>query len=261
VTTTDRPAGGAAPAFRLWLPRQHGAWPMLAVPLLLGVAAAGPNAWQVVLAGAAASGYLASATAQTWLRARRRQAYTPSLVAYSTAFAVLGAGVVLTHPVLLASLVVLVPAAAVTMLAARPGRPRGLAEGIAQVAMALVLTPAAAALAGPVDVPVVARATLLAALYLVGTVLMVRSVIRERDNAAFATLSIGYHVVAACLMALLLPPPYAVLGVLLAVRAAALPFVQRRWAGTTHPLRPVHVGIVEIISTVSIVGLAFVSPI
>jgi YwiC-like protein len=245
----------------LWLPRQHGAWPMLAVPLLLGVAAAGADAWQVVLAGAAATGYLASATTQVWLRARRRRVYTPSLVAYGAASAVLGASLVMTHPVLLAALVVLIPAAVVTALAARSGRPRGLAESIAQVAMAVVLTPAAAVLAGPIDVTVAARATLLAALYLVGTVLMVRSVIRERGNAAFAALSIGYHVLAAVVMALVLPLPYAVLGMLLAVRAAALPFVQRRWAGSAHPLRPVQVGMVEMVSAIALVGLAFVVPV
>ncbi len=251
----DEPA-----ASRLWAPRQHGAWPMLAIPLLLGISVSRFDGWQLVLAGAAASGYLASATAQAWRRARNRQKYWFALLVYSGTFTALGLALTVSHPALWVALLVLAPAAAVTSLLSRPGRPRGVIESLAQVAQALVLVPAAAYLAGPLDDSRVALATLVAGLYLTGTVLVVRSVIRERGNARFVVLSIGYHAIAAITASLLLPDAYAVLFVALAARAIVLPIVERHLADTAHPLRPIRVGMVEILASVCLVGLSLASP-
>jgi hypothetical protein len=55
---------------------------MLAVPLLLGISVTRPNVWHAALAAAAIAGYLASATAQTWVRPPMRRRYTASLIAY-----------------------------------------------------------------------------------------------------------------------------------------------------------------------------------
>jgi len=262
VDTVVRPSPGPqASAFRLWLPRQHGAWAMLAVPFLLGIAVTRPTGWHVVLGGAAAAGYLASATAQTWARARARQRYTTSLLVYASTAAVLSTALVVTHPGLLLAFVVLAPAGAITLVAAKLGRARGVAAGFAQVIQALVLVPAAASLAGPLDPPAIAKTTFLAAVYLVGTLLAVRSVIREQGNAGFAALSVGFHVAATAVGAILLTPPFVALLGLLAIRAALLPIVQRRRRDTATPLRPVHVGIVETVLATCVVGLAFVSPI
>lgn len=238
---------------------------MLAVPLLLGVAASTPSPWHVVLAAAAVDGYLASASAQVWLRARRPDSQLLPLVTYTLVFVVLGLVLAVAHPPVLAAGVVLLPAGAITLLGAKPGTRRDLANSFAQVVTALVLVPAAALVSGPVDVTRVMFATIVAAIYLVGTVLVVRSVLRERGNQAFAALSIGGHVLVAAGATLAtleraLPWPYAVLAVALALRAAALPALQRRWAGGPHPLRPIHVGMVEIVSSVWLVTLAFVWP-
>jgi hypothetical protein len=238
---------------------------MLAIPLLLGVAVSGPSLWHVVLAGAAVDGYLASATAQAWLRARRPGSQLPPLVSYAVVFVVLGLALAVAHPALLVAGVVLLPAGAITLLGAKPGTRRDLANSLAQVAIVLVLVPAAALVSGPIDVTRVTFATIVAGTYLVGTVFVVRSVLRERGNRAFAALSIGGHVlaVAAAAGAALeraLPWPYTALAVALALRAAALPALQRTWAGGAHPLRPIHVGIVEIVGAAWLVTLAFVSP-
>ncbi len=93
-----------------------------------------------------------------------------------------------------------------------------------------------------------------------GTVLAVRSVIREQGNAGFAAVSVGFHLAATVVGAFLLPWPLAVVLGLLAVRAAALPLVQRRLRGTATPLRPVHVGIVEMVGASLVVGVAFLAP-
>ena len=200
----DRPDARPAPArarARLWFPRQHGAWAMLAVPLLLGIAATAGSAWHLLLAVAAVAGYLAAATAQAWLRARRRPDYVPSLAVYGGIFAIAGLVLVVAFPALLLSAVVVVPAGALVVGGARPGTPRDLANSLAQTAIALVLVPAAGLVSGAWDASVVVVATAVAGGYLVGTVLVVRSVIRERGNRGFAALSVGFHVACAIVAA------------------------------------------------------------
>lgn len=249
--------GGAGPrATRAWLPNQHGAWAMLAVPLLVGVAAGGFSPWQVVLAGAAVSGYLASATAQAWARSRRRGSLAPPAT-YGAVFVALGVALVATHPALLLTLMVLVPATLVVAAGARPGTRRDLANTLAQVAQATVLVPAAASLGPSADPATIAGSTAIVAAYLLGTVLVVRSVLRERGNGVFAAFSAGYHLALLGIAIVALPWPYAVLALGLAIRAAALPVLQGRWAGTDHPLRPVQVGMVELAAGIALVVVAF----
>lgn len=260
MTFPSRHNEPTAPTTRQWLPGQHGAWAMLAVPFLLGIAASRPDPWQLVLALTAVTGYLASAVAQTRLRARRRDGSPVPLLIYGAVFAASGMALVAIHPALLVSLAVLVPAGAITLGGARPGTRRDLAISLAQVAQAVVLIPAAALVSGAFDGERVLAATLVGAAYLVGTVLVVRSVIRERDNRAFAAVSIGFHAALVLGALAFLPLPYAVLAVTLAVRAAALPVIRRRRASTRRPLRPVQVGVVEMVAAAAVVLVAFVVP-
>ena len=233
---------------------------MLLLPLLLGVAASRPDPWQVALAGAALCGYLASAAAQAWTRARRRPAHRAPVVVYAALFAALGVALVVAFPALLVALVVAGPAALLVFGGARPGTRRDLANSLAQVAQALVLVPAAAYVSGAFEVERVVTATAVAAGYLVGTVLVVRSVLRERGNETFAGLSIGFHVVLAGLALATLPIAYGLLAAALVLRAAALPVLQRRLAGGPRPFRPIHVGLVEIVASIAVVIVAFLAP-
>lgn len=241
-------------------PRQHGAWAMLATPLLLGVAVSEPAPSQVVVALAAVTGFLASSTAQAWLRSRRSPAYRRRLAITSGCFAICGVALVVGWPALLLSLVVLLPATAITFRGARPGTPRDLVNSLAQVCQAVVLVPVAAWVSGAWDADAVVRMSLVAAAFLIGEVLVVRSVLRERGNARFASLSMGYHAVFFIIAAIALPMAYAVLAAVLLLRATLLPEVQRRWATTSHPLKPVHVGMLELACSVALVGVGFGAP-
>lgn len=243
------------------MPRQHGAWAMLLLPVLLGVAASHLSPWHLALAGAALAGYLASTTLQTWSRGRRPPAYRAPLVAYGTAFAVLGLLLVITFPALLATLLVVVPTSLIVFRGAQPGTRRDLVNSVTQVVQALVLVPAAAWVSGEFDPPRVLAFTLVSAGYLFGTVLMVRSVLRERGNGSFAAGSAAYHVALVAVAAATLPIAYPILGAGLAGRAIALPVLQRRLASGPKPLRPIHVGIVEIVSSIAVVVVAFAAPI
>ena len=233
---------------------------MLLVPLLVGVAASRPDPWQLALAGAALTAYLASASVQAWARARRPPSYRVPIVVYGGLFAVLGLALVVAFPALLLALVVAAPAAFVVLGGARPGTRRDLANSLAQVAQALVLVPAAAWVSGMFELEHVARATAVAAGYLVGTVLVVRSVLRERGNEAFAALSVGFHLVLVGFAAALLAPAYVIVAAALAVRALALPVLQRRLAAGPRPIRPIHVGLVEIGASIATVAVVFLAP-
>jgi len=244
----------------LWLPRQHGAWAMLALPIFVGIAASRFVPGQLLLAAAAVAAYLASATLQAWLRARRRPSYVPSIVAYGAATAVLGAPLLVLEPRLILAVIVVVPAGALTLAAARPGTPRELALSLAHVAQASVLVPAAMLLAGETSAWVLGAATAIAAAEMAGSVLAVRSVIRERDNVGFAVRSVGYHAAITLAAAVFLPWAYAALGALLTARAAALPLARRRLALTGRGLRPVYVGVVEAIASIALVAVALYVP-
>lgn len=255
-----RTTARVAPPRALWFPRQHGAWAMLAVPLLLGIAATAASPWHLLLAVAAVAGYLAAATAQAWLRARRNPAFVPALAVYGGLGAIAALILLAAFPALALAAVVVVPAGALVIGGARPGTPRALVNSLAQSAIALVLVPAAAWVSGAWEVEAVNLATGVAAAYLGGTVLAVRSVIRERGNRRFTALSVSFHAALVGLAALALPWPYAACAAGLAARAIALPLVERRRAGTARPLRPIQVGIVEIVAATVLVAVAFAVP-
>ncbi len=154
-----------------------------------------------------------------------------------------------------------VPLGVIVFRGAQPGTRRDLANSLAQVAQALVLVPATAYVSGVFELDRVIPYTLVLAAYQVGTVLVVRSVLRERGNQSFARLSAGFHIGMIAAAAIWLPPAYAVLAAALAARAIALPIAQRRMAVGPRPMRPVHVGIVEIFASIAVVLVAFVFPI
>jgi hypothetical protein len=107
---------------------------------------------------------------------------------------------------------------------------------------------------------VLGAATAIVAAEMAGSVLVVRSVIRERDNVGFAARSVGYHVVITLAAAVALPWAYAALAAFLTARAAALPLARRRLAETRRGLRPVHVGVIEAVASIALVAVALAVP-
>jgi len=261
MTAVPRPGTRAVPAHRTWVPRQHGAWAMLLLPVLLGVAASTPGPWQLAVAGLALAAYLASATLQTWSRSRRPPAYRAPILVYSGIAAVLGALLLVAFPPLALCALVVVPAGVLVFRGAQPGTRRDLANSLAQVVQALVLVPATAYVSGAFEPTRVLAYTLVAAGYQLGTVLVVRSVLRERGNNAFRALTAGFHGLLVIAATAALPLPYAVVAAGLAARAIALPIVQARLARGPRPLRPVHVGIVEMVASLAVVIVSFAVPI
>jgi hypothetical protein len=164
---------------------------------------------------------------------------------------------VVTWPELAVVIAVVVAAGLAAVAVTLAGHPRSVAVSLIEVAQAIALVPAAAILSGTLREPSTVRAALVAALYLVGSVLLVRSMIRARGDARFLGASIGFHAAGVPLAAAALPWPYAVLAAGLLARAIALPILQARRTGPRR-LRPIHIGMVEIIASTTLVVLAFV---
>ncbi len=222
------------------MPNQHGAWAMLASPLLVGMIAGG-FAWvDLPLTAFWFVGYLAFFATSLWLKAGRRARWLPPVRAYGVTAALLAVVVAVLRPDLLGWASAFVAPLGIGLWAAAHRRDRDLLAGLATVAGSALMTVVAFD-AGTTDA--LTRGWLLALvqlLYFAGTVFYVKTVIRERGNPVFLRISVGFHA-AATLAVLALSPWLALVFAALTARAAVVP-----------PRRPTpkQVGIGEIASTV-----------
>lgn len=243
---------------------------MLVVPFVAGVilrlqagAGAPPFSWTLVAFWML--GYFAFNAASLWLKAhpaRRRPLLAP-LGTYAAASTVLGvATLLLAGPGILgwapAYLVLLAPA---LVLAARRHERATLGGGLTTAAaslMALVVVcpDPATVLAWASPAPQAARLAGLLFAYFFGTVLYVKTNIRERGSSAFYAASVGWHTLATLATALPLPggpaPAWAVLFALATLRAAWVP-------RHTPPLSPARIGLVEVAFCVAILLIVAVA--
>lgn len=228
---------------RAYLPPQHGAWAMLLVPFLAGLVTAGVDAVHVPLLLAWLAGYLLSYYAFLALKTRRPARVRPQLRLYAALTAPAVLVVVLLRPEVLW----FAPAYAVLLVVngwyAWHRRDRALTNDLASVLQACLMVPVAATVAGlsPIDV---LEPFLVVLLYLVGTVLFVKTMIRERGDKTFLRASIGYHA-GSTVVAGLVSWPWAILFAWFGVRAAWLPH---------RAMTPKSVGLVEIGSCVALLG-------
>ncbi|WOP19944.1 YwiC-like family protein [Raineyella sp. LH-20] len=256
-----------------WVPNQHGAWAMVVIPWSLGT-------WQRFRDGEGAAyalllglfwvvGYFAFHATSLWLKSRRQHRYLRPTVTYAAAAAVLGVATWWSAgPALIGWAVPFVPVLAVALLLAARRRERALIGGLLTVAAASLVV-LVARFASPLEVvdgwgtPTVGRAVGLALIclgYFGGTVFFVKSMIRERGNAGFLALSVGWHVAATAVavLATLLAhaaPWWAVFFGLTTVRSLALPLI-----GPMRPSGPAftprQLGLAEAMFSVALVGLA-----
>ncbi|XSS49525.1 YwiC-like family protein [Propionibacteriaceae bacterium G1746] len=217
----------------------------------------------LVLGPAWVCGYLAFNALNLWTKSppSRRAAYRHPLLVYGLATVVLGGvavgyggpGVLWWAPLG----AVLIGAA---LLATRHKQERSLAAGLVSVAAGTgvgVVTrfwsPADLGSATSTDI-----ATLVAtAAYFAGTVLVVKTMIRQRGHTGWLLGSIGYHVLllAGVVVAAAsgwLGWPWVLFAALCLVRAVVEPVVARR-----RPLSPLQVGVVEIVLSVVLLVVAW----
>lgn len=234
TSTAPRTAGSVS---RKWLTPQHGVWPMLLLPYVVGVVVAGPSWWQLPLLVAWLAGYLFSYHALVAVKARRFARARAQLVTYGTLTVIPGVALLLAFPSLLWFAPAYVLLLGVNATYASRRRERAVVNDLASVLLCVLVAPMAAVVAG-VAVSAVAPATLLVLLYLVGTVPYVKTMIRERGERAYYVGSVAYHAAALAAAGWLALPMAVPFGWYLA-RAAWLPRVG---------LVPKRVGMIEILN-------------
>ncbi|MEU4419216.1 YwiC-like family protein [Actinoplanes sp. NPDC024001] len=241
----SRPVPSRRRSMRRYIPPQHGAWAMLLVPYLVGLLTAGFRWPDLPLFGAWLSGYVFSYFAFQSIKTRRPSRVRAQLLWYGLIT------VVLAVPVLLARPRVLFFAPAYVLLLAINGwyalrrRERALPNDLASVVQSCLMIPVIAVIA---EVPAdrVFVPFLLVLLYFTGTVLYVKTMIRERGVVAYRRASVGYHLVAFA-AASLTGVGSALIFVLLLARAWLLP---------GRPLSPKQVGLIEIGASVLVLTVA-----
>jgi hypothetical protein len=210
---------------------------MLLLPYLAAVLTVGFRWPHLPLLAAWLAGYLLSYYALQAVKTRRPRRVRAQLLLYGAVTAPLAMLVVAARPQVLAY----APAYAL-LLAVNAGyawrrRDRALLNDLASVLQScmIVLVVAAVAATPARQVAHVFAAMLL---YFAGTVLYVKTMIRERGSAAYHRASVGYHLMALALAAWLSPALAAVFALLLA----------RAWALPRRPLTPKQVGVIETVA-------------
>ncbi|MFE3195749.1 YwiC-like family protein [Nocardia sp. NPDC059240] len=227
---------------RRWLPNQHGAWAMLAVPFLVGMWLGHPTWAHLPLLLAWLLGYMTAFHLEQYLRLRHisRNPKAPRrhlrpLLTFGAALVVIGAGLALTHPWLVLAPSAMAPFFAVNLWFAWRNDERALVNGLVAVVPACGMLLVSAYLGGGALTdgwrPAVA-----CLLYFAGTVFYVKTMIRERGNRDYYRASIVYHLFALAVAAWLQPLLFVAFAVYLA-RAALLP---------GRALRPARVGMIEM---------------
>ncbi|MGY2874634.1 hypothetical protein ACVW00_001824 [Marmoricola sp. URHA0025 HA25] len=179
-----------------WIPNQHGAWAMLASPLLVGVLAGGVAWVQLPLTALWFAGYFAFFATSLWLKAGRRPKWFPPVRAYGLLCLALAAVVVVMQPGLVRWAPLFVVPLAVGLYSAAHRQDRALVSGLPTTAGSALMTVVAYDAGPGSDLSRAWQLALVQLLYFAGTVLYVKTVIRERDNQAYLWLSAGYHAVA-----------------------------------------------------------------
>ncbi|MGV8967821.1 MAG: YwiC-like family protein [Cellulomonas sp.] len=239
----SRPPSPAKRRLRRYLPPQHGAWAMLLVPFLVALITAGTDWLQIPLLIAWLAGYLLSYYALLALKTRRPARVGPQVRLYAAITVPAALVVVVARPEVMWFAPAYAALLAVNAWYAWRHRDRALTNDLASVVQGCLMVPVAATVAGVSPVAVL-EPFVIVLLYFVGTVLFVKTMIRERGDASFLRISIGFHA-AATVLAGLIAWPWAILFAWFGVRAAWLP----RYAMT-----PKSVGFVEIGNCVALLG-------
>ncbi|WNS40693.1 YwiC-like family protein [Paenibacillus sp. MMS20-IR301] len=205
-----------------YIPNQHGAWAMLVLPFLLGVAASRGQFIHIPLFVCWLLIYLFSFPLLQGVKTRKFSRYAGPLKLYGLLLIPFIVYLVIAEPALLWFVLPLVPLFAVNLYYAKTKNERALFNDISAIlAFCLILYPVFYVGQGE-SWRTATELFLLAVLYFTGTALYVKTVIRERNNIRFYYASVLYHLLVAA-AGLFLFPPLLVPLLILAARAAILP--------------------------------------
>ena len=239
-----------------WISDQHGAWTMMALPPLLGWALSLTFAWMVVLMLVAwAMAFQMFSAVCLWVKtpAKRRGRIVPAILTYSIFAAIPGITLLAMRPQLLWWAIAFAPLASSALFLVWKGRERSLGARAASILAGGIMGPVAFSLATADGSPAAVTPHAWAActvftLHYVGTVPLVRSMIRGRKDPRWAMGAALFH--ACCTLgvtaawwfgALSIWP--ALVWVCLTARAWVMPTLSRT---RQRPLSPRLIGFTEI---------------
>jgi hypothetical protein len=189
---------------RRWLPPQHGAWAMLLLPYLVGVVRARPAWIHLPLLVAWLAGYLLSYYLQLAVKTGSIRRVRDQLAGYGAVSALAGSVVLLMQPQLAGWALAFGPLFAVNLGYARRRHDRSLVSGLASAVQATLMVPVACSATGtPLGRPLLDGLALL--MYFAGSLLYVKTMIRERGDRGYLRASITFHVVALAVAAWITP--------------------------------------------------------
>jgi hypothetical protein len=206
-----------------YVPQQHGAWAMLILPFLFGMFAARPGPLHLLLFAVWLLSYLSAYPLLQWIRTGRRRAYQRPVLLYGSLLAAAGAALVAAEPGLARLAPLFAPLFLINVFYAKRNRERALVNDLAAVVQfSLIVFPAYAAGRGN-DWGVAAELFGFSVLYFTGTVFYVKTIIREKGNANYYRLSVGYHLALLAAAALWHHPALLVPLAVLLIRAVWTP--------------------------------------
>lgn len=234
-----------------WVPNQHGAWAMLGAPLLVGTLASSPSWVHLPLTLFWFTGYFAFFASGLWLKApaRRRARLRPPVLTYAASSALLGALTLALHPGLVRWAPLFLVPLAVGLWSSWRRAERSLLSGLATTAGSCLMTLVAYDAGGGADWTRAWVLTGVLAAYFAGTVLYVKTMIRERGNETYRWLSLLWHAGAAA-AATRLSGGLVLVFALLTVRAAVLPAFR---------VSPKALGFGEVASTIVVGAVALLA--
>lgn len=244
---------------------------MLVAPYLVGVVAViADGRFQladVVLFGLWIVGYFAFFATSLWLKSRRKARYLAPVRAYVAASALLGVATLLLQPSIISWLLPFAPVLLIGLYFAYKRDDRSIASGVMTVAAACLM-PAVVYADGFFDFfrglgtagyDAIALVCVVSFGYFFGTVLYVKTMIRERGHVGYVVASVAWHAacVAGSVALALVRPELAGVGWALALFFVAM--TARALAlALMFPLRgrvlsAKHLGIGEVFSTIALV--------
>lgn len=209
-----------------YIPNQHGAWAMLAVPFLFGMFASEPRPVHLVLFICWLLAYLFTFMLLQWTRTGKKERYLGPLKLYAVLFVITGVWLAIWQPVLMGYGLLLLPLFAVNRQFARLNRERSIWNDMAAILQFSSVVFPAYYTGGGEDWRLASELFLISVLYFAGTVFYVKTMIREKNNPVYYAGSVVYHTVLLAAAVMFRLPLLILLSAVLLARAAGFPRTQ-----------------------------------
>lgn len=179
--------------YRTYIPNQHGAWAMLAVPFLMGGFAARFVPLHALLFIVWLLAYLFAYVMLQWIRTGKGKRYRNPAFVYGASLLLSGSALLVLHPASARMAPLFLPLLLVNAYYAKRKRERALANDIAAIVQFCLIAFVSYEIGGGHDWGQASELFVFCVLYFAGTALYVKTMIRERKNPAYYRISAVYH--------------------------------------------------------------------